>query len=106
VVALSDRAVALNYRAVVQTVDQLRDIENSPSISMWRYLVDSDKMPMVNSISIYMDRGDTPQRARIYYMNAVAYDLWISMGKQAEVIGQMHRPPKSAQLIFGSPFSE
>lgn len=103
---MSDPSKPLNYSVVSQTVDQLRDTENSPSISMWRYLVESEQMPMVNIISIYSERGDTAEQARIFYMNAVALDLWNTMGQKTQTIGKVYRPPKSAQLIFGSPFSE
>ncbi len=105
-VQLSDCGTPLNYSVVSQTLDQLRDTENSPSISMRHYLVELEQMPMVNIISIYMERGHTPDRARILYMNAVALELWNAMGKVTQAIGKVHRPPKSAQLVFGSPFSE
>ena len=105
-VELSDRSTSLNYSIIWQTVDQLRGTENSPSISMWPYLVDSGQTPMANTISVYMERGDTPDRARILYMNDVALDLWNAMGREAQVIGKVHRPPKSTLLIFGVPFSE
>jgi hypothetical protein len=39
-------------------------------------------------------------------MNAVALRIWKAMGKQPKLIGAQHRPPKTAQLAFGVPFSE
>jgi hypothetical protein len=53
-----------------------------------------------------MESGNTPDRARFLYMNAVALDLWKAMGKPTDAIGKVHRPPKSSQLSFGMPFSE
>jgi hypothetical protein len=96
----------LNYSIVSQTVDQLRDTGNSPSISMWPYLVNTAQTQLLNTISVYMERGDTPDRARVFYMNAAALALWNAMGKKVQAAGEVHRPPRSAQWIFGMPFSE
>lgn len=96
----------LNYSMLTQSTDQLREIENSPSVSMWPYLVNSAQTHLINTISIYTEKGDTAERARVLYMNATALTVWNSMEKATEAIGEVHRPPKSAQLIFGVPFSE
>jgi hypothetical protein len=39
-------------------------------------------------------------------MNAVALVVWKAMGKLPNLIGAQHRPPKTALLSFGVPFSE
>jgi hypothetical protein len=96
----------LNYSVLIQTADELREIQNSPSVSMWPYLVISAQTQLINTISIYMQRGDTTDRARVLYMNTTALKVWNSMDRATEAVGEVHRPPKSAQLIFGMPFSE
>jgi len=40
------------------------------------------------------------------YMNAPALALWKEMGKVANVVGEAKRPPLTATLVFGVPFSE
>jgi hypothetical protein len=96
----------MNYSILTQSTEQLREIENSPSVSMWPYLVNSAQTQLINTISIYTEKGDTPEKARVLYMNATALQVWNSMEKATEAIDEVHRPPKSAQLIFGVPFSE
>ena len=98
--------MALNYSILTQSTEQLREIENSPSVSMWPYLVNSAQTQLINTISIYTEKGETAERARVLYMNATALKVWNSMERATEAIGEIHRPPKSAQLIFGVPFSE
>jgi hypothetical protein len=96
----------LNYSILVQTTAEIGKTENSPSVSMWPYLLQCDQTGLIPQISIYTQSGDTRERARILYMNAVALGIWSAMGKAAAVVGEVHRPPKSALLIFGMPFSE
>jgi hypothetical protein len=103
---LSEAAMSLNYSILEQTTDQLREIENSPSVSMWPYLVDSAQTALVNKISIYTEAGKTSEQARRLYMNATALEVWTSMKRATARTGEVHRPPKSAQLCFGMPFSE
>jgi hypothetical protein len=55
---------------------------------------------------IYSKRGDSRDQFRLLYMNASALALWKDMGKVANVIGEAKRPPASAELVFGVPFSE
>lgn len=98
--------MSLNYSILRQTAEQLREVENSPSISMWPYLVDSAQTRLINKISVYTEAGETPEQARLLYMNATALEVWTAMDRATGTIGEVHRPPKSAQLIFGMPFSE
>jgi len=39
-------------------------------------------------------------------MNADALSVWREMGIGVTIIGESHRPPRSAMLSFGMPFSE
>ena len=96
----------MNYSVLKQSTEQLRENENSPSVSMWPYLVNSAQTQLINTISIYTEKGDTPESARVLYLNATALKVWNSMERATEATGEVHRPPKSAQLIFGVPFSE
>lgn len=96
----------LNYSVLQQTTEQLRETENSPSVSMWPYLVDSAQTQLINQISIYAEKGDTADRARVLYMNAMALEVWEKMDRATTAVGEVHRPPKSALLLFGMPFSE
>jgi len=94
----------LNYSILQQSTEDLRETENSPSLSMWPYLVDSAQTQLINRISIYGEKGDTAERARVLYMNATALDVWNKMKKATVTVGEVHRPPKSAVLLFGMPF--
>jgi hypothetical protein len=95
-----------NYSILKQTVDHIRDIENSPSISMWPYLVSSAQTKLLNKISVYMEVSELRQQVRVLYLNDTALEIWRAMKRATEVVGEVHRPPKGAQLIFGMPFGE
>ncbi len=96
----------LNYEVVTQSAEEVRDIQNAPAISMGPYLIDSGQTQLLTTISIYAQRGEVREQIRLLYMNAVALRIWKAMGKQPSVIGAQHRPPKTALLMFGVPFSE
>lgn len=96
----------LNYKIIVQNVEEVQDIQNAPAISMGVYLTDSKQMHVFNTISIYAERGQVRAQARFLYMNDVALHIWEAMGKQANLVGARHRPPQTALLVFGAPFSE
>lgn len=96
----------LNYQIVAQSVEEIQDIQNAPAISMGPYLIDSGQVQLLTTISIYAQRGEVREQVRLLYMNAVALRIWKAMGKQANLIGAQHRPPKTALLVFGVPFSE
>jgi len=57
-------------------------------------------------ISIYSQRGESSEEIRLLYMNEIAYSTWKAMGKDPHVIGSQHRPPTTALLTFGVPFSD
>jgi hypothetical protein len=96
----------LNYEIVAQSADEVQNIQNAPAVSMGLYLIDSGQTRLSTTISIYAQRGEVREQVRLLYMNAVALRIWRTMGKQPRLIGAQHRPPKTALLAFGVPFSE
>lgn len=96
----------LNYQVIAQSAKEVQDVRNAPAISMGTYLVTTEQVPLLRTISIYSQRGDSREQVRLLYMNAPALAVWQQMGKQSTAIGAMHRPPKTATLSFGVPFSE
>lgn len=100
------RSTALNYTIIVQSAEEVQDIHSAPPISMNKYLVDSGRMDLLTKLSVYSLRGDSRNHTRLLYMNAVALSLWKEMGKVPTLSGALHRPPRTALLMFGVPFSE
>jgi len=94
------------YSVVAQSRADLRDPENSPSVSMWPYLLVSAQTQRLNEISIYTQKGTTAEALRYLYMNDLALTIWAEMKKDAKVVGRLHRPPQGAVLAFGMPFGE
>lgn len=101
-----ESVASANYTIVAQSRDELRIPENSPSITMWPYLLSSVQTSQLRQISVYAERGSSREEARLLYMNESALRIWREMGMAATVIGELHRPPRSACLCFGVPFSE
>lgn len=97
---------SLCYQIVAQSADDLQNIENAPAVSMEPYLLKSGQLSLLTTISVYSLRGDSRERARLLYMNAVALQVWEGMGKEPKIIGARFRPPRTALLAFGVPFSE
>jgi hypothetical protein len=95
-----------NYTVIAQSTAEIQDIQNSPSVSMGPYLIDSEQTRLLTTLSIYSLRGDRREQARLLYMNATALRIWKDMGRQPTPIGSQHRPPRDALLSFGVPFSE
>ena len=95
-----------NYTILAQSRNEVMVPENSPSISMWPYLLTSAQTQLLNKISVYTDRGTSREQSRVLYMNASALSVWREMGMAVTIIGESHRPPHSATLSFGMPFSE
>jgi hypothetical protein len=95
-----------NYTILAQSLDEVMVPENSPSISMWPYLLNSAQTQRFNKVSIYADRGKSREQLRFLYMNSTALCLWREMGMPITIVGESHRPPGSATLSFGVPFSE
>jgi hypothetical protein len=96
----------MNYSVLAQNRDEMLDAANSPSLTIWPYLLQTDQTKLLNSISIYTDKGTSREQARLFYMNATALKLWGEMQRPITIIGTQHRPPKSAVLAYGMPFSE
>ncbi len=102
--APSDRP--LKYSILTQSHTDLADPHNSPSVSMWEYLLASAQTQRLNEISIYMEHGTTVEKIRFLYLNDVALTLWQEMEKPVDVMGRLHRPPRGAVLAFGMPFAD
>jgi hypothetical protein len=97
---------ALNYTVIAQSADEVQDVQNAPSVSMGPYLIASDKTDLLTSLSVYSQRGNSRDQIRLLFMNAIALGIWRAMGKQSRLVGAEHRPPHTALLTFGVPFSE
>ncbi len=97
---------AMNYVTLRQGVEAVRDPENAPAVSMSVYLVALGEEERFRRISIYQERGATRDAVRLLYMNREALAVWRAMGRPGEAIGERHRPPRTALLSFGVPFSE
>jgi hypothetical protein len=97
---------ALNYRVVAQSAEEVRDTGNAPAVSMGPYLLASGQIELLTKISIYSQRGESREQVRLLYMNAEALLIWNAMGKRPCVIDAQQRPPRTALLTFGVPFSE
>ena len=95
-----------NYTIVAQNRDEMLVPDNSPSVSMWPHLLNSAQTKRLNTISVYSERGTSREQSRLLYMNASALQVWREMGMAVTVVGESHRPPRSAMLSFGMPFSE
>ena len=96
----------LNYEVIAQSEQEVQDIQNAPGISMGSYLVESGQAQLLTTISIYSQRGEGREQLRLLYMNAAALRIWKDMGRQPRLIGAQHRPPQTAMLALGVPFSE
>ncbi|HVU46736.1 MAG TPA: hypothetical protein VHD85_11455 [Terracidiphilus sp.] len=97
---------ALNYRIVAQSAEEVQNIQNAPTVSMAPYLIASGQTRLLNTISIYGLRGESREHVRLLYMNATAIQVWEEMGKVPKIIGRQFRPPHTALLVFGVPFSQ
>ena len=95
-----------NYTLVAQSRDEMLVPDNSPSISMWPYLMASSQTRLLNRISVYSARGTSTEQTRLLYMNADAFRVWREMRMPVTVIGESHRPSRNAMLCFGMPFSQ
>jgi hypothetical protein len=60
----------------------------------------------VTTISIYSERGGNRDQVRLLYMNAAAVRIWKAMGRNPTMVGAQHRPPRTALLMYGVPFSD
>jgi hypothetical protein len=94
------------YGTIAQTASDIQDVQNSPAISMGPYLIISGQTELLRTISVYSERGKSSEQVRLLYMNAVALGVWRAMGKRTHIIKAQKRPPRSALLAYGVPFSE
>ncbi|HTV05100.1 MAG TPA: hypothetical protein VME86_06995 [Acidobacteriaceae bacterium] len=95
-----------DYTIVAQDVVEVQDIQNAPAISMGAFLKAVGEMNIFSTISIYTRDGYDRKHTRLLYMNAAALRVWKIMGMHPRQIGSQRRPPHSAVLAFGMPFSE
>jgi hypothetical protein len=100
------RSVALNYQIIAQSADDVQSIQNAPAVNMAPYLLESGQLRLLTIISIYSLRGEDREQIRLFYMNATALRVWREMGRTPKIIGSLARPPHTALLTFGVPFSE
>ena len=96
----------LKYSVLTQSRADLSDPHNSPSVSMWDYLLASAQTQRLNEISIYVGHGTTAEALRLLYLNDAALNIWQEMKKPVKIMGRLHRPPRGTVLSFGMPFSE
>jgi hypothetical protein len=94
-----------DYQTIAQSAEEVQNIENAPAVSMGPYLSNSGQTRLLTTISVYSLRGNCRQQLRLLYMNAAAVRVWEEMGKSARIIGTQARPPRSALLTYGVPFS-
>jgi hypothetical protein len=102
---VNTRISRASYTIVVQSRAEVIVPDNSPSHSMWPYLVHSAQTGRLIQISVYEHRGTSRDQARLLYMNAGALALWREMGMPGSVVGEINRPPWKAVLSFGMSFS-
>jgi hypothetical protein len=96
----------MSYHVLSQTAAEVADLENAPAVAIGPYLLQTQQAHLLRVISIYAQRGDSREQLRLLYLNAPALALWREMGKTANIRGETKRPPTSATLTFGVPFSE
>jgi hypothetical protein len=95
----------MSYDVLSQTAAEVADLGNAPAVTIGPYLLKTEQTPLLRVISIYTKRGNSREQLRLLYMNAPALALWREMGKTANVIEQISRPPTTATLAFGVQFS-
>jgi hypothetical protein len=96
----------LNYQTIAQSAAEVGEVQNAPALTMGPYLISSGQTKLLHAISIYSQRGTQYDQLRLLFMNSTALRIWREMGQQPWVIGAQHRPPSTALLTFGVPFSE
>jgi hypothetical protein len=96
----------MSYDILSLTAGEIADLGNAPAVAIAPYLLETKQTNLLRVISIYAKSGDSRGQFRLLYMNAPALALWKQMGKAANIIGEVKRPPLTAVLVFGVPFSE
>ena len=94
------------YGTITQTAVEVQDVHNSPAISIGPYLDTLGQSELFRYISVYSERGKSREQVRLLYMNTAALGVWSAMGNDTRIIGERKRPPRTAQLMYGIPFSE
>ena len=97
---------SLNFQIVARSAEEVQNIQNVPAVSMAPYLIESGQTRLLNTISVYSVRGASREQVRLLYMNPTAIRVWEEMGNVPRIIGHQIRPPHTALLAFGVPFSE
>ena len=95
-----------NYEIVAQSAEEVQDVRNAPPFSIGPWLIESGQTELLTTISIYSERGRSRDQVRLLYMNAAAVRVWKAMGKNPKMVGAQHRPPRTALLMYGVPFSD
>jgi hypothetical protein len=98
-------STSLNYQIVAQSAEDVKSVENAPAVSMEPYLIKSGQTSLLRTLSIYSLRGENSEQIRLLYMNAPAIQIWKQMGRVPKIIGARTRPPRTALLSLGVPFS-
>jgi len=96
----------VNYQIVAQSAEDVENIENAPAVSIGPYLLRSGQIQLLTTISVYSLRGESREQMLLLYMNAAAIRVWQEMGKEPRIVGAQFRPPHTALLTFGVPFSK
>ena len=96
----------VNYQVVAQSAEDVENIENAPAVSIAPYLLKSGQTQLLTTISVYSLRGESREQIRMLYMNAAAIHVWEEMGMEPKIIGEQVRPPRTAHVAFGVPFSK
>lgn len=96
----------LNYQTIAQSAEEVGEVQNAPAFTMGPYLISSGQTKLLDAISVYSQRGTQYDQLRLLFMNPTALRIWREMGQRPWVIGAQHRPPSTALLTFGVPFSE
>ena len=98
-------STSLIYQIVAQSAEDVQSVENAPAVSMGPYLIKSGQTSLLKTLSIYSLRGENREQIRLLYMNAQAIQIWKQMGKMPKIVGARTRPPRTALLTLGVPFS-
>jgi hypothetical protein len=97
---------SLNYVIIAQSSDEVQNVRNALSFSIGPWLIESGQTELLTTISIYSERGASREQVRLLYMNEAAVRIWKAMGNSPTMIGAQHRPPRTALLMYGVPFSD
>jgi len=82
---------ALNYEIVAQSAEEVQDIQHAPAISMGQYLIESDQVKLLTTISIYTQHGESRDQVRLLLHERCCTSYMESDGKAAKA----YRVPSS-----------